>query len=336
MNVLVTGGTGFLGKFVVQGLLNDPKINKIYLTSRQPISFPDSKVESVIVDLSRPIPDNLIDINSIQTVIHLAGEYNFEGNYDRSYLGNVLATRHLLDFLETADHKINLLYASTYGILPEGADSEMSELPLPELPSKENHYAYTKAIAEDMVLNSGLNGVCFRIGVIVGDSEKGLISKIDGPYYFVRMAEKINKIPLMNKSLFFILPGKYKAIVPIIAVDEAARPFVEAVGREFNTMHICGLYNQDSVKVGEMAEVIFKVYLPYAKLIFTEYPKAVIERQEALTGVPADAIFYLSAIKSLSNDNFLKLFPNLEPTHFLEMKKILFDGYKKYNEGIVT
>ena len=86
-----------------------------------------------------------------------------------------------------------------------------------------------------------------------------------------------------------------------------------------------------------IAKTIFKVYLPTAKLFYFKYvPKTILEKQELITGVPADSIDYLSAIESLSNQRFLELFPDLEPTHFLELKKTLFHGYQKYNEGIVT
>ena len=337
MNILVTGGSGFLGKYVIRGLIQDSSIDKIYVVTRRPITFPMKKVVSLCLDLSKPIKNDAMDLRQIDKVIHLAGEYNFHGHYQQSYLGNVHATNNLVNWILDVNPKIQILYASTFAVLPQDANTDPSEKVLWRLPPRNNHYAFTKAIAENIIVNSGLSGVVFRLGILVGDSSDGLIDKINGPYYVMNLLDKLTNISVASKIPFLVIPGKKESYLPLVAVDDSARTFVKAAQMVFDRMEICGLYNPNSCTVAHLTETIFSKYLPDTKIFFTEkYPDYFLKKQEFVTKIPSEVFGYMSSSLQLTNANYQRIFAGDLPKKFAEFEGAFLRGFNNYHKGFVS
>ena len=89
MKILLTGGTGFLGKNVLENLVNHPKVDSITLITRRKISHPSKKVTIFTADIAEP--GSLETLSStFDTVIYLAGAYNFNDSYQKNYSGNLI------------------------------------------------------------------------------------------------------------------------------------------------------------------------------------------------------------------------------------------------------
>src|SRR5688572_7225629 len=95
MKCLITGGSGFLGKRLVDLLVKDPRIQEIHLISRRKKTYPHPKVILHSVDLSLPVTGSEF-FEEIDCVIHLAGLYEFNQPFSENYRQNVLSTLNLI------------------------------------------------------------------------------------------------------------------------------------------------------------------------------------------------------------------------------------------------
>ena len=145
MKVLVTGGTGFVGKKVVDVLGKNHELN---LLSRKEIN----KKNIFIGDLSDK--DLLLEASKVEVVVHIAGitkgdvfKVNFEG------------TKNLVDV--SLKNKVKkFIFISSYEIL------------------NNSNYGKSKLMAEKYIKDSGIKYIIFRPSVIYGAESKNDINKL--------------------------------------------------------------------------------------------------------------------------------------------------------------
>jgi nucleoside-diphosphate-sugar epimerase len=251
MKVLLTGASGFLGKWVLRELLASASVSTVQVVSRSKSSHPDPRVSVIRKDIADP--SLLNDISQRPDVaIHLAGLYRFGSRYSDNYRSNVLGTQNLLESLR-AHAPTRILHASTYAV---GIGfEELSNSRLPELPAREHAYAHTKALAERLMEQAGdqlrHSVEIFRLGVLVGDSENGAYEKLDGPYGLTRRLFQFARHVPDHMPVW--LPVDPEALIPLVAVDEAARVIAQAaLGPDAGGVRYRALYRSDSVRVGEL------------------------------------------------------------------------------------
>lgn len=148
-SVLVTGGTGFLGRRIVERLLGDRR--NVTVLARKPA--PDLEQRGV-----RFISASLDDADAIrsacagiETVFHTAAKVGVWGRYDDFFRTNVLGTRALL--AGCREHGVQrLVYTSTPSVVYNGLDLADADESLPLTTNCPSSYPLTKAIAEREVL----------------------------------------------------------------------------------------------------------------------------------------------------------------------------------------
>jgi 2-alkyl-3-oxoalkanoate reductase len=147
--VLVTGGTGFLGRLLVERLLAEGR--SVTVLARTPA--PDLEARGV-----RFIRASLADSDAvhaacagIESVFHVAAKVGVWGRYDDYFRVNVLGTRSLLDGCRTYGVK-RLIYTSTPSVVYNGRDLAGVDESLPFTTDCPSPYPLTKAIAEREVL----------------------------------------------------------------------------------------------------------------------------------------------------------------------------------------
>jgi len=243
MKILITGGTGFLGKFLVHELA--PKVEKIYILVRSKSlnaarkMFDDfNNVEFIIGNIR--LPDLTDDedqhkmlLENVDTILHAAAFYDIKGSYADSFLQNVMGTQNVLYFASTCKNLKTLHYISTIAVSGD-YQGIFTEDMLEAKQSFYNHYSKTKYDAELLVRNWNSNNVqckIYRPGIIVGHSETGEMEKVDGPYFFFSLLKDIEKSrnPLLSLMKFFPLPYDPKAVIPLIPVDWAAESIAKGV-----------------------------------------------------------------------------------------------------------
>lgn len=151
--ILVTGGTGTLGKPLVEKLRNEG--NEVYVCS----PFHTSEKNHFRGDVSefREIERLFREIKDIEYVYHLAAEFgrnNGEDYYEQLWKTNVIGTKNIIRIQEKL--KFKMIFASSseiYGELPEGV-SYTEDVPHKYPIHHFNDYAMSKWVNEQQIGNS--------------------------------------------------------------------------------------------------------------------------------------------------------------------------------------
>lgn len=149
MNVLVTGGGGFLGKYLVEQLLEQGK--NVRVLSRG--DYPD--LRKMEVDL---IQGDLRDAstvksacNKIDTVYHVAAIPGIWGTWKTYYEINRLGTQNIIAACK-GQGVSKLIYTSSPSVVFDGKPHLNANESLPYPKKYLCHYPHTKALAEQAVL----------------------------------------------------------------------------------------------------------------------------------------------------------------------------------------
>jgi NAD(P)-dependent dehydrogenase (short-subunit alcohol dehydrogenase family) len=227
LNYFVTGATGFIGRHLVAELLKregtihvlvrDGSRGKLdALTQR--LGAADGRIVPVTGDLSKPGLGVEGFDEKIDHLFHLAAMYDVEADEESSERANVEGTKHVIEFANAHDigrfhHTSSIAVAGNYdGVFQEDMFDEGQKLP--------HHYHRTKYESERLV-REGVEAktLVFRPGIVVGHSETGEMDKIDGPYYFFKLLQKLRTA----LPEWFPLAGPEGGQTNIVPVDFVAR-----------------------------------------------------------------------------------------------------------------
>lgn len=335
MKVLLTGGSGFLGKQVLELLLADDRITRVDVLSRSKKSHPDPKVRIIPLDLSRAESLALIPAD-MNAVIHLAGLYDFTRDQQSNYANNVLAASNLLEYLRSATVKrgVPVIAASSYVVGLGCPDSEAEGL-TSQLPPTEISYAYTKALSERLFTDSGLPCTIFRLGILIGNSVDGAIEKIEGPYYLMATLSRLSRLKIPFKKIPLPLPGNPDQIFPMVPVDFAAKAFHEALFKKETFTpgaKIYGVYRAEGVTLRRLCQTLVRTIAPsfkpfFPNAFFDSMPPQLMRHQELLTGIPKDALRMATEHVALGSERFEAMFPEVKIPSFDGFKRSFIRGY---------
>jgi short-subunit dehydrogenase len=257
LNYFVTGATGFIGRHLVAELLE--REGTIYVLVRdgsrgkldalvQRLGAAEGRVHAVSGDLSRPaLGVGSLD-EPIDHLFHLAAVYDVEADEEASERANVEGTKHVIEFANANQvgrfhHVSSIAVAGEYhGVFQEDMFDEGQRLP--------HHYHRTKYESERLVREGvETTTLIFRPGLVVGHSETGEMDKIDGPYYYFKVLQKLRHalpewFPLAGPQ------GGETNIVPVDFVAKAMDHIAHLPDDELpsDTFH---LVNPEPMKVGE-------------------------------------------------------------------------------------
>jgi NAD(P)-dependent dehydrogenase (short-subunit alcohol dehydrogenase family) len=227
LNYFVTGATGFIGRHLVAELLK--REGTIHVLVRdgsrgkldslvQRLGAAEGRIVPVTGDLSKPGLGVEGFDEKIDHLFHLAAMYDVEADEEASEKANVEGTKHVIEFSNEHDvgrfhHTSSIAVAGNYdGVFQEDMFDEGQKLP--------HHYHRTKYESERLV-REGVQAktIVFRPGIVVGHSETGEMDKIDGPYYFFKLLQKLrHALPE-----WFPLAGPEGGQTNIVPVDFVAR-----------------------------------------------------------------------------------------------------------------
>lgn len=177
-STLVTGGTGFLGRRLVERLLAEGRA--VTVLARNPA--PDLMARGV--KFIRASLDDVAIVSAacagIDTVFHVAARVGVWGRYQDFHVSNVLGTRAVIEGCR--EHGVTkLIYTSTPSVVYNGHDLRNADESLPLAQSCPSWYPLTKAYAEREVLSangSRLRTVALRPHLIWGVGDPHLVPRV--------------------------------------------------------------------------------------------------------------------------------------------------------------
>ncbi len=240
MAYFVTGGTGFIGKRLVDLLL--AREGDIHLLVRaQSVGkvaelWDDPRVRPVVGDLGQELLGvDPAALQGIEHVFHLAALYDMTASAEDNDLANVAGTRNAVLLANalgaTLHHVSSVAVAGEHkGLFREDHFAEGQKLP--------SAYHRTKYEAEAIVrADATVPFRVYRPAVVVGDSRTGVMDKIDGPYYFFSAIKKVRHllpewVPLIGPEF------GYTNVVPVDFVAAALDHIAHQPGLDGQAFHL--------------------------------------------------------------------------------------------------
>ena len=175
---LVTGGTGFLGRRLVDRLLAEGR--RVAILGRTPA--PDLAARGVrFIRASLDDPAAVTAAcENVETVFHVAAKVGVWGRYDDFFRINVLGTRALLEGARRHGVK-NFVHTSTPSVVYNGRALANADESLPLTTACPSPYPLTKAIAEHEVLAASsetLRTIALRPHLIWGVGDPHLVPRV--------------------------------------------------------------------------------------------------------------------------------------------------------------
>lgn len=178
MNVLVTGGGGFLGRAIVQRLRE--RGDRVRSLARN--LYPELEALGVT-----QVRGDLADAGTVsaaaagcELVFHVAAKAGVWGDYQDYYRANVVGTANVIAACRA--HGIDrLVYTSSPSVVFDGKDMEGVDESVPYPAHFEAHYPRTKAEAEQLVLAANgpmLATTALRPHLIWGPGDNHLVPRI--------------------------------------------------------------------------------------------------------------------------------------------------------------
>ena len=251
MNYFVTGASGFIGKRLVKALLARPDATVYFLMRNATADRVDAllsywgtdarRAVAVAGDLTTPglglaATDLRALEGAIDHVFHLGAIYAIDADPEAEMTTNVGGTRNAVRFAEQIGarrfhHVSSIAAAGLYeGVFREDMFDEAENLDHPYFASKHE--------SEKVVRNEcKLPWRIYRPGIVVGDSRDGEMDKIDGPYYFFKLIQKMRRLlPPWAPSIGF--EGGRINLVPVDFVARALDHLAHLEGQDGQCFHL--------------------------------------------------------------------------------------------------
>ena len=205
MNILITGGAGYIGSHVVELLIQ--KKNDIIILDNLTTGYKRLiNKEAIFIrgDFNnKKLLNNIIKKYNIQTIIHLAAYLNVseaEKNKLKYYNNNVKGTETLLSACKNSNVK-NFIFSSSCSIYGNVKGSVNERVK----PNPQGYYAYTKFKGEELIKKHSKK-YKFKYGIlryfnVAGASNSGLIGQIEESHgHLIKniAIQSLKKKPIIN------------------------------------------------------------------------------------------------------------------------------------------
>ena len=178
MKILVTGGGGFVGGYVIERLLARGYAVRSIGRSSQP-QLEAQGVEVVCGDLT-DVAAVSAACEGVDAVFHVAARAGVWGSWESYYQPNVIGTRNVVVACQQQSVE-RLIYTSTPSVVFTGQPIRGGDESLPYGKNWLCHYAHTKAIAEAEALaanSESLKIVALRPHLIFGPGDPHLLPRV--------------------------------------------------------------------------------------------------------------------------------------------------------------
>ena len=249
MTYFVTGASGFIGKRLVKKLLGRKNTTIYFLIraeSKKKVSklmdFWGSEAEKrcipIVGDIAKPgfglsAADKTKIKGKIKHFFHLAAVYDMSASAEANETANVGGTQNAVTLANEIKatlfhHMSSIAVAGNYeGVFREDMFDEAKDyLDHPYMQTKHESERYVRA-------NCDMPWRAYRPGVVLGDSKTGEIDKIDGPYYFFKLIQKMRAMLPPWMPAIGIEGGRMN-MVPVDFVVDATDHIAHSTDKSLN------------------------------------------------------------------------------------------------------
>nr|WHW29502.1 putative SDR family oxidoreductase [uncultured bacterium] len=268
MQYFVTGATGFIGKRLVGKLLARKAAVVHFLIRKESESKVKAMREYWGVSAARAVPvfgdltEKKLGVaadvikglkGKVDHFYHLAAVYDLGADEERQVAVNIDGTRNTVELAKAIDaghfhHVSSIAAAGLYeGVFREDMFDEAENY--------EHPYFMTKHESEKIVRQECKTPwSVYRPAMVVGDSTTGEMDKIDGPYYFFKLIQRMRQLlPPWMPSIG--LEGGRINIVPVDFVVDALETISHKSGITKKCFH---LVDPVGYRVGDVLDIFSK------------------------------------------------------------------------------
>ncbi len=251
MDYFVTGGTGFIGRYLIDRLLK--RDGTVYVLVREGSRgrFEEmrsgwgddaDRVVPVTGDISQPrlgVDEAEAErlTGKIGGFYHLAAVYDMEADDEAIRIGNIEGTINAVDFANQIEvgcfHLASSIAAA--GLFKGTWREDMFE----EAENLDKHAYFRTKHESERIVRERLERPwrIYRPGIVVGDSETGQMDKVDGPYYFFKLIQRLrNVLPPWMPTIG--IEGKQINVVPVDFVADAIDHISHLDGEDGKAFHL--------------------------------------------------------------------------------------------------
>ena len=247
----LTGASGFIGKRLVKKILEREGSTVFFLIRESDKDALEHLYEFWNCDSHRAVPvvgdltQPLLGVSAADRkkigkktahFFHLAAIYDLNADAESQLRVNVEGTRNTVQFAEAIGAKHFHLFSSiaSAGLFEGLFREDMFE----EAEGLEHPYFRTKHDSEGIVRREcSIPWRIYRPALVVGDSRTGEMDKIDGPYYFFKLIQKLRKMLPSWMPTIGIEGGRIN-VVPVDFVVNAVDHIAHLKGEDSKCFHI--------------------------------------------------------------------------------------------------
>ena len=261
MAYFVTGGTGFIGRFLIDNLLKRKGtihvlVRKDSMKKFEALARQRGWDRKRVLPVAGEMTAQKCGVSAAQVralsgkvkhFFHLAAIYDVAAKADAMHAANIDGTRNALDLAAAIGagcfhHTSSIAAAGMYpGVFREDMFEEAEGLDDPYLRTKHESEGLVRA-------EKRIKWRIYRPGMVVGHSQTGEIDKIDGPYYFFTFLKKLRQtLPPWMPTLG--IEGGRINIVPVDFVADAIDHIAHKPRLDGQCFHIT---DPEPMRVGEV------------------------------------------------------------------------------------
>ena len=261
MGYFVTGGTGFIGRYLIDNLLKRKGtihvlVRKASLKKFQALAKERGWDPKRVLAVSGDMAADTCGLSAaqvralagnVQHFFHLAAIYDLTAKAEAQRIANIDGTRNALDLaaalkVKCFHHTSSIAAAGLYpGVFREDMFEEAEGLDDP--------YLRTKHESEGLVRKeTRIKWRIYRPAMVVGHSQTGEIDKIDGPYYFFTFIKKLREMLPPWMPVLGLEGGRIN-LVPVDYVADAMDHIAHKPKLDGHTFH---LVDPEPLRVGEV------------------------------------------------------------------------------------
>jgi nucleoside-diphosphate-sugar epimerase len=253
MRILVTGGTGFVGRYLVNDLIRKGAFIRLLVRAKSDIKFcKNNDIELFFGDIT---DRNSLKgaANNIDVVYHLAAKGHVSAASEKAYLEsyevNVNGTRKIMDECLRAGVRRFIHFSSTaaMGLIKDSIIDERAHC-VPSTPYQKSKFE-SERIVIDYQKKKGLPGIILRPCMIYG---------VGGTGEFHKWCK------LIKKGLFPKI-GKNENLTPMVHVKDVVQAAILASGdgREGETYLIASNHSYELKLIRDLAAKHMNAKIPY-------------------------------------------------------------------------